>query len=789
MLFGAVACSPPRPTRDATRAQRGAAHSSPGGIALAAIERDGDPVSGIALSVVTEGKTADETARSAAALGGIVRARLARSAITDTTVASGGDGYRVRARAATKDDAAAFIAAALAALSAPVTDADLAPAKEELAKLAARPLATPAEAPIFRCIGEARVALAAGAEPDAVALERQRAASHVRARIAFAITGPPAMRDAVAAALAHAPAFPEGDPVDALPSEASGETTYLSEPLAPVFQGGPSAVVTIARPFADASEAMDVADRLSRSPLAGRLAALDAGARVRFIDATAHPVGGCLAMSVAVTELGRDPDQTIAAATTIATEELALVLGPDGEARADAAPRRIADPREAADAAAWLSLSRRADVTARTITRVALFQGRGAKLEPADVDAALARARDAHDKAQTEARVRVERGQGDLWVMVGSPCGTMPESTTDAGSGVAALHATAPRARDDVAIEEIAFPDALGFVVHGPALPGESATAHARRLVDLAARPLLGEPVTEDGARRALRTAFAKAEDDATRALSQLGALASPNHPSWLVPQGTTDALGRASEHALFARVASMRAGPLRVAVLANHDAEQAQAAARAVDRWLAVRPNEARMCEPIAPAEVARSGTYGVTRAAPGASEAFIAAPIPDARSFRSAQALAAILRGRDGMLSKALAGGLAREESVRVLGSPRAAALVVRVSTADGALDAAVLQVRALYQRLAAGALTEDDAKRGIAGRARAELDDAMDPKMRLVALFRDPPESAPETPESVRALAQTMFKDDALIIVALRPPRAATRVPQPTRPGTPP
>jgi hypothetical protein len=202
------------------------------------------------------------------------------------------------------------------------------------------------------------------------------------------------------------------------------------------------------------------------------------------------------------------------------------------------------------------------------------------------------------------------------------------------------------------------------------------------------------------------------------------------------------------------------------------------------------VRPSEARTCEPLAPAEVARTGTYGVTRTTPGASEAFIAAPIPDAKSVRGAQALAALLGGRDGLLSKALSGGLAREESVRVLGGTRAAALVVRVTTADGALDAAVLQVRALYQRLAAGALTEEDAKRGIAERGRIEMEDALDPKKRLVALFRDPPDaSAPDTPEALRALAQTMLKDDALVIVALRPPRAATRIPQPARPGTPP
>jgi hypothetical protein len=792
VAIGAAACGPPGSPRNQAHATKGATHSAPGGIALASIEREGDPTFGVALAVATEGRTPDESARIAAALGGIVVARMKRAGAIDPSLAIGGDGYRVRARATTQDDAKAFVGAALAALAAPVGEADLAAAKDEQKRLAAKPLVTQPEAAIVRCTGEARLAANDGELTDAAVLEKARAASHVRARVAFAVTGPPAVHEAVSGALARAPALADGTPAASIPPDSTADATFLSEPATTVVQGGPSAVVTIVRPFADPAEAMEVAARLTRSPLAGRLAALDAGARVRFVDASAHPVGGCLALGVAVTDPGRDPDQTIAAAATIASEELALVLGPadvNGDTRGDAAARRMSDPRDAADAAAWLSLSRRAEGDFRTTTRIALFQGRGAKLEAADVDAALARARDLRAKPTTETRVRVERGQGDLWVMVGSPCGTLVESTTDAGIGMAAVRATASGARVDASIEEIALPDALGLAVHGPALPGESPAAHARRLVDIAARPLLGEPVTDDAARRALRIGFGTAEDDATRALAQLAALASPSHPSWLVPQGTTDALGRASERALTARVASLRAGPLRVAVLADHDADQAKAASLAVDRWLAVRSNEARTCEPLAPAEVARSGTYGVTRTTPGPSEAFIAAPIADAKSIRGAQALAALLGGRDGLLTKALAGGLAREESVRVLGTPRAAALVVRVTTADGALDAAVLQVRALYQRLAAGALSEDDAKRGIAERTRGELEDALDPKKRLVALFRDPLDATPpDTPESLRALAQSMLKDDALVIVALRPPRAATRIPQPPR-GAPP
>ena len=229
-----------------------------------------------------------------------------------------------------------------------------------------------------------------------------------------------------------------------------------------------------------------------------------------------------------------------------------------------------------------------------------------------------------------------------------------------------------------------------------------------------------------------------------------------------------------------------MRAGPLRAAVLANTDAAEGDGAIRALDRWVARRPGEARACPVPSTPPPARPGTYAVEAALGGSTEAWLALALPpnDATARTNAAWLAATLDGRDGLLARAVGGGLARTWSARVIGPTRAPSLVVRVGTAPGALDAAVAQTRALLDRLRQGAMVEADRTRAGAARTREDLAAALDPRSRLVALFRGDPVSGPvgsaATPpplDALRAFAATTLRDDALIIVAVRPARPKT------------
>src|SRR5262249_32660253 len=140
------------------------------------------------------------------------------------------------------------------------------------------------------------------------------------------------------------------------------------------------------------------------------------------------------------------------------------------------------------------------------------------------------------------------------------------------------------------------------------------------------------------------------------RLLGALAAALAPGHASWVAPTGTADAVARASDALLTSRASALRAGPLRVAVLAHTGTAQAQAAVQAVDRWIARRPGELRACSPVPTPLPPRPGTYSVELVGGGASEALLAWPLPPGDDAVRAQAqwLAAALEGGDGLLAR---------------------------------------------------------------------------------------------------------------------------------------
>ncbi len=737
---------------------------SPSGVPLTSVERDGDPASGVAIAVAVAG-AGDGAVLGAAALSGVMERRLRAMGISDATASAGAEGYRVRATVTSPDAARAFVSATFAALAAPVAPDDMPAAHTKTAAVLALPLLSAAEEPVARCLGAPRAA-ARDKDVDLGSLETLRARSHVRARVALAVVGSRPSIVALTDALAHAPAL-SADP---------GAPAVARSAIAPfaVFEADSAARDThavIARQFGSPLEALAAVERLESSPLASRIAALDGGARVRDITATANIVGGCLAIDLTFSELGRTPEQLVARGITVAEEEIDLVVGSGFAAKPDdRAVRRLSDVGVAAEAAAWLSLSRESAEPTLAFARVAIPNARGQTIVADELEAALALARKAQKTAVVEVRGKVEHGQGELWLFLGSPCGTMLESNTDAGVTSAALAALAPDGLPGVFVEPIATPDAVGLLVHGAPLPGEPPLVHARRLADVVARPFLGEPMSRERAERALHGAYAASEGDETRALAELASEVSPGHLSWLVPTGAPDALGRASDVALSTKVSALRRGPVRLAVLANDNDEQTRAAGRAADRWLPSR-GETRTCEPLAPPESEHPGTYSAPRATPGPSEVFLSVQVPDAQSYALAEAWVALLSGPDGLLAKSMGGGLARESSARLLGSPRASAVVVRIVTADGALDAAVAQARSLFARFAQGALTDEQAAQAFARRKDERFARAKEPRQRLLSLFRDRDPDPPETAEALRAMGARMWADSRLVIVALR------------------
>jgi hypothetical protein len=143
----------------------------------------------------------------------------------------------------------------------------------------------------------------------------------------------------------------------------------------------------------------------------------------------------------------------------------------------------------------------------------------------------------------------------------------------------------------------------------------------------------------------------------------------------------------------------------------------------------------------------------------------------------------LVAALTARGGLLEHALGAGLARSWGAKVLESARAPALAVWIGSAQGSLDAAVAEARVLFDRLRQEGLTEADRTRALAKIADARLESTLDPKARLVALWRgdtDMPPSGFPGLEEIKAFAARTLREEALTIVASRPPRGAARAP---------
>jgi hypothetical protein len=366
----------------------------------------------------------------------------------------------------------------------------------------------------------------------------------------------------------------------------------------------------------------------------------------------------------------------------------------------------------------------------------------------------------------------------------------MMEDARDAGTSAAVAVAASAQSQSGTSsarVEPFVAPDGIGVLAHGPRQAGETPEGQARRLADLAARTFAAEAVGRRPSARARAALLAQASRPDASIEATLASALAPGHPSWVYPAGTMMGLSSLSDDGVALRAASLRAGPLRVAVVANVDEAQANTAVRAADRWIARRPNDARACPSPETAGAARPATYAAPRPAGLPSEAILAFPLAaNATDRKTAAWMAAALEGPDGWLAHALnapgatstgQGPLATAWGAQVLAAPQSLALLVRVTALDSSLDAAVAQTRGLFDRLRQGAIEQDDIARAGSRLARTALAASLDPRARAVALWRGEPRLDPAAPpalQDLRAFAATSFRDEGLVIVAARPLR---------------
>lgn len=780
------------------------------------VAREGDPAAAVAVAITTAGLENDDP-EPATALAGLIEARLKAKSI-DATVTPSWDGLRT-STLATSDAEAVRVAEILReVLTAPATDADLASARKKLTALAGRPLRDRALSRWARCVGEPHaLPERAGKETDldVAKLERWRSAGLGLGRVAIAVTGPGSLGEAVAGSVLRGPIWKGGAAI-----LTSASTSTSTSPDADVFDlpadvgaaSLPMPMAFITLDVGSSSAAVTTAEALGdpKGPLAARLSELDLPFRLREVIGAAHVRGGCVgaileaspgSSSSATADLAARVADAAALVQLEASVHLAGNASTLGEASGPRLSRRSGDARDAAERAAWWALvdqqQREQPATSTreprgTSLALGVPSRRGStskdaqQLEPSReaLAGALTRAAAAWEKPVVEARSRVEAGQGEAWILIASPCGT--EGETDADAGLSALFATAvadgaaARATNEARVEPWVVADGVGLLVHGPPLAGESAAAHARRLADVAARSFAAEPIASASLGHARADLLRRDAKSDGPALSMLAAALAPQHPSWVVAWGASEPLARSSDSAVLLRAQALRSGPIRMAILANTDASQADAAVRAADRWIPRRGGDARTCRAGTGSQPSKPGTYAAPLRPGAMPEAYLAFPFApgDEPARAAASVIAASLDGDGALLDKALSPNLARESSARILGWPKAPALVVRVVAPQASLDGAVMQARALIDRIHKGGLAQPDFDRATQARARGAINTALDPRARVVATWRgEPLASAPAqrtTIEDVRAFAQKSLAEDAMVIVASRPPR---------------
>ncbi|MEO6600928.1 MAG: hypothetical protein ABIQ16_13700 [Polyangiaceae bacterium] len=729
------------------------------------VVRLGDPLPAVAFASAHDGN-----AVASVALSALVLARLRARGLGDVVSIPTQGGIELAVLCADVAAARAFIEQVTTALSTPVAERDdaIPVLQEHLTALRSRAFAGPAEATVAECSGELGLLLGA-AIPDLrtpvgrAELEKYRQFAFASRASAFAALGSNEFVNAAASELEKAPAWPSGDAaLDPWP------TADLIN--ADVLDGRRR--LSVALRVADAEAALSAVPVLSGDggSLASRLRSFLPGYSIERVAFQARPRGACLRVDLGLPEGAPGPAPKEAAqAASLVSEEMRAAL-PSAE-RAGALEENIvepADPRQAAARAAWRALTGRQEASGERRfvalavhpTERATFSGWASVLSDFETRPT---------RAPLETRLRAEPGQGELWVLLGSPCGTLGESNDDAGQSALALTLAARATTADVALEPWLTTDSVGLLAHAPRMAGESPNEQAERVARALARALTDRGMGGDALAVAQRELFASVGSAPRPGYARLLDALAPEHVAWLEPRGSWASLALANRDSVSARGRDLLRGPLRVAVLANQDEAQAVVAAHALERWFAPWRDDPRRCQATTE-RGARSGEISLSVPDGANTEsAYVGVPFPSRLKFeREAEAFAAFLNTPGGPLSRALSdSALNASARASIIGGGRAGALLIEIHCNDDDARKAALEVRKALDRAVSGQLSNEELAAAQRAAAQRALASSLDPRRRIVDLWRGTASDPSLTRNSLRGF-QAALSGAAQVVV---------------------
>jgi hypothetical protein len=729
---------------------------------LTLVERDGDPQKGVALAVHVGARP-----NVAFALSQLIEGRLLGASLDGIAAHATPFGFIVHAYAKRPEDAARFVSVANQSLLAPFGAADL---ERLVSSWRASPppiAASPSEAAIAQCSGEMMLAPDASAGvPSAEEIEQRRLAIGA-GDVAFAAVGPAKFLTAASVAVGALPPWVNaGAERLALPdSDLIGVTlTDSPRPVLSLAVWGSRAAATVAS-----------AEILSRpgSLLALRLGAAAPEWSIARVTSSLNRAGGCLRVDAQTSEAAPSSG-ALAASVDAAIDEVEHTLRGVKASRWDLDRQVLSmeSPRQAAAAAAWQALNLGFEAPDAELRHLAQYTG--SLTDPDEREKLPQLVASASEAEPPIERVRsVEGGQGEFWMLLATPCGTRGEDSVTAGTMALTMHSLA-RAYDGhggVRLEPWISVGAMGLLAHaGAAGASETPVQQAERVAEALGRALLAAGPPPDAIVRSRDELLESLGDDPIPgywlALNQ----SSASHPSWLEPRGTWESLSNASANSIQLQRAAFLRGRLRLASIGNYAAEQSEAGEARLASLLRVASPGSAECAPVVRTR-SLAGTYRLETRERAGTSAVIAMSVPSSPSGVPDELLWTefLLNRTGGWLEQALINpGLVSSARARALGGPDAAALVIEVLAVDEKIDQAVAQVRGLLARLRAGASTEADAARAQEYFERFRAQRQLDPRQRIVELWRGKERTPAGTFDGLRRLHQSLLDPEREVIV---------------------
>lgn len=704
--------------------------------ALILVEREGDPAPATAL-VLRHGRGGP----ASTALSGLLLSRLEALGLRNLDARAHGLGIEISYFVGSSKDLERFFQGVRRALNSPVRadEAGVARARRELATLGALRFSGEGERAVAACSGELGVLGSLDFDlekPEVIEkLEEARVASFRAAAAALSVVGPEQLVADASAALASSGNWPTGAP---------DPDPWPDSDVSLVDRDSDRRQLSVALRIADTDAAIGAAELISRegSDLLARLQNLTPAWELRRASAIARRHGACLRLDVSPPAGDPGPDSAEVARVATLIEmgaHNAFELAQPGAF--DQSVLRPTEPRRAAVLAAWRALPTKPANDAPVRRSIAYLARPHDAVSSADLARGLEQSRSRIEQPSLELRERQEPGQGELWMLLASPCGATAETLSEAGALALSLQALA-RGADNagVQLEPWISPDGVGLLAHAPRRsPAEGSIAHAVRVAGALGRALmsrLGGPEIGGARAKLLEELGGRRFEGLSMALDGL----SPEHPSWLEPRGLWQSVSDVPTEALDRARRRLIVSPLRLGILSQAP-EQARVASQQLESWLlpwrveprecpAVRPDAARRGEAViaVPDDSKFEGAYvGVTLEPPGPPSA------------RAAQLSALILNRSGGRLDKALASiGAGASAQAHALGGSRRPVVLITVRALPERLSAAVEQVRSVLEQLARGAVTPEEFAKARRELAQGEARSRFDPRRRIVDLW---------------------------------------------------